>query len=53
MKAAEQVIGDVMEQVRKRNPNEPEFHQAVLEVLESSNRSLKDIQFVETGILEK
>ena len=44
MKAAEQVIGDVMEQVRKRNPNEPEFHQAVLEVLESSNRSLKDIR---------
>jgi len=28
-------LGKVMEQVIKRNPNEPEFHQAVTEVLES------------------
>lgn len=29
------ILGNVMEQVLKRNPNEPEFHQAVREVLES------------------
>jgi glutamate dehydrogenase (NADP+) len=29
------ILGNVMEQVIKRNPNEPEFHQAVKEVLES------------------
>lgn len=29
------VLGSVMDQVIKRNPNEPEFHQAVREVLES------------------
>jgi len=29
------LLAGVMEQVIKRNPNEPEFHQAVREVLES------------------
>ncbi|MCX7657119.1 MAG: NADP-specific glutamate dehydrogenase [Oscillospiraceae bacterium] len=29
------ILANVMEQVLKRNPNEPEFHQAVKEVLES------------------
>jgi len=29
------ILSNVMEQVIKRNPNEPEFHQAVREVLES------------------
>ncbi len=29
------ILANVMEQVIKRNPNEPEFHQAVKEVLES------------------
>ncbi|MFA6309647.1 MAG: NADP-specific glutamate dehydrogenase [Clostridia bacterium] len=29
------ILSEVMEQVVKRNPNEPEFHQAVKEVLES------------------
>jgi len=54
VKAAEQVIGDVMEQVRKRNPNEPEFHQAVLEVLESLEPVIeRHPEFVETGILER
>jgi glutamate dehydrogenase (NADP+) len=28
-------LATVLEQVKKRNPNEPEFHQAVMEVLES------------------
>jgi len=32
---AQKVIDEVMEQVQKRDPNQPEFHQAVLEVLES------------------
>jgi len=30
-----ELLAGVMEQVIKRNPNEPEFHQAVREVLES------------------
>ena len=29
------ILSNVMENVIKRNPNEPEFHQAVREVLES------------------
>lgn len=28
-------LAGLMERVKKRNPNEPEFHQAVYEVLES------------------
>ena len=53
MKAAEQVIGDVMEQVGKRNPNEPEFRRR-FGSFESSNRSLKDIpNLAETGILRE
>jgi hypothetical protein len=31
----QQVVDEVIERVIKRNPNEPEFHQAVVEVLES------------------
>ena len=30
-----QYLADLMETVKKRNPNEPEFHQAVKEVLNS------------------
>lgn len=54
MKAPEQVIKDVMEQVTRRNPNEPEFHQAVWEVLESLTPVIeKHPEFVEAGILER
>jgi len=43
-----------MEQVVKRNPNEPEFHQAVLEVLESLEPAIeKHPEFVEAGILHR
>jgi glutamate dehydrogenase (NADP+) len=43
-----------MEQVVKRNPNEPEFHQAVLEVLESLEPAIeRHPEFVEAGILHR
>jgi len=51
---SQQVIGEIMEQVVKRNPNEPEFHQAVLEVLESLEPAIeKHPEFVEAGILHR
>lgn len=51
---AQRVIGDVMEQVIKRNPNEPEFHQAVLEVLECLEPAIeKHPEFEKTGILHR
>lgn len=43
-----------MEQVVKRNPNEPEFHQAVREVLESLEPVIeRHPEFVKAGILER
>ena len=43
-----------MERVIKRNPNEPEFHQAVLEVLESIEPVVeKRPELIENGILER
>jgi len=43
-----------MEQVMKRNPNEPEFHQAVKEVLESLEPVLeRHPEYVKAGILER
>jgi glutamate dehydrogenase (NADP+) len=43
-----------MEQVIKRNPNEPEFHQAVLEVLECLEPAIeKHPEFEKTGILHR
>jgi len=47
-------VNDIIEQVIKRNPNEPEFHQVIKEVLPSleplieENREIKNI-----GILER
>ncbi|HAG09395.1 MAG TPA: NADP-specific glutamate dehydrogenase, partial [Desulfotomaculum sp.] len=50
----QQIIEDVIERVIKRNPNEPEFHQAVVEVLESLKPALeKHPEFIEAGILER
>ncbi|KJS23624.1 MAG: glutamate dehydrogenase [Clostridiaceae bacterium BRH_c20a] len=44
----------VMEQVIKRNSGEPEFHQAVLEVLDSLEPVFeKNPQYVNAGILER
>ncbi|MDD2554644.1 MAG: Glu/Leu/Phe/Val dehydrogenase dimerization domain-containing protein, partial [Desulfotomaculaceae bacterium] len=43
-----------MEQVKKRDPNELEFHQAVLEVLESLKPVIeKHPEFVEAGLLNR
>lgn len=54
MGLAQKVIDEVMEQVKKRDPNEPEFHQAVLEVLDSLKPAIeKHPEFVEAGILHK
>ncbi|MCS5697084.1 NADP-specific glutamate dehydrogenase [Desulfofundulus thermocisternus] len=54
MASTRQVIDEVIEQVVKRNPNEPEFHQAVLEVLESLEPAIeRHPEFVEAGILHR
>ncbi len=50
----EQYVKAVFEKVKKRNPNEPEFHQAVKEVLESLAPVLdKHPKYIEEGILER
>ena len=52
--AANSVIQAVYEQVLKRNPGEPEFHQAVKEVLDSLGVVLdRNPQYVRTRILER
>lgn len=48
------ILGNVMEQVIKRNPNEPEFHQAVKEVLESLEPvAEKHPEWVKAGIFDR
>jgi len=48
------ILAGVMEQVIKRNPNEPEFHQAVREVLESLEPvAEKNPQWVKAGIFDR
>ncbi|TYQ12888.1 UNVERIFIED_CONTAM: glutamate dehydrogenase (NADP+) [Acetivibrio alkalicellulosi] len=48
------MLTSVMEQVIKRNPNEPEFHQAVKEVLESLEVvAQKNPQWVKEGIFDR
>ena len=43
-----------METVRRRNPGEPEFHQAVLEVFESLEPVLEQSpEYIENGVLER
>ncbi len=47
-------LTDLYERVVKRNPGEPEFHQAVLEVLESLEPVIeKSPEYVEAGVLER
>ncbi len=47
-------LNDLMERVIKRNANEPEFHQAVREVLESLEPVLeKHPEYVESGVVER
>lgn len=48
------ILSNVMEQVLKRNPGEPEFHQAVREVLESLEPvAEKHPEWVKAGIFER
>ena len=48
------ILANVMEQVIKRNPNEPEFHQAVQEVLESLEPvAEKHPEWVKAGIFDR
>ncbi len=48
------ILSGVMEQVIKRNPNEPEFHQAVLEVLESLEPvAERHPEWVKAGIFDR
>ena len=50
----EQYVKSVFEKVKKRNPNEPEFHQAVKEILESLTPVFdKHPNYMEEGILER
>ncbi|RPJ34478.1 MAG: NADP-specific glutamate dehydrogenase [Verrucomicrobiaceae bacterium] len=47
-------LSSVLDQVSRRNPGEPEFHQAVHEILESLGPVLsRRPEFVEAGILER
>ncbi|WP_125153155.1 NADP-specific glutamate dehydrogenase [Clostridium rectalis] len=51
---AEEYVKQVFEQVVKRNPNEPEFHQAVEEVLESLIPVLdRHNEYIKEGIIER
>ena len=43
----------VYETVQKRNPNEPEFQQAVYEVLRAFSRLLKLVRARKNGIMER
>ena len=48
------VVKDIFERVKQRDPEQPEFHQAVWEVLESLEPVLeKHPQYVEAGIVER
>ena len=48
------ILSSVMEQVIKRNPNEPEFHQAVREVLESIEPvAERHPEWVKAGIFDR
>ena len=47
-------VNDIIEQVIKRNPNEPEFHQAIKEVLPSIEPLIEENQEIKnTGLLER
>ncbi|WP_458414721.1 NADP-specific glutamate dehydrogenase [Schinkia sp. CFF1] len=51
---AKNYVNGVLETVKKRNPNEPEFHQAVQEILDSLVPVFeKETKYMEAGILER
>ncbi|MBP6942064.1 MAG: NADP-specific glutamate dehydrogenase, partial [Syntrophorhabdaceae bacterium] len=48
------VIGDIIAKVKQQDPNEPEFHQAVHEVMETLEPTVKrHPEFVKAGIYER
>ncbi|HEX7056766.1 MAG TPA: NADP-specific glutamate dehydrogenase [Bacilli bacterium] len=52
--AAKKYVDDVFETVQKRNPNEPEFHQAVKEIVYSLVPVFaKHPKYIKAGILER
>lgn len=54
MRSTKQIIEELVQNVEKRNSHEPEFHQAVLEVLESLEPAIeKHPEFVNSGILQR
>ena len=54
MKLKNQYLCGVMETVKKRNPGEIEFHQAVLEVLETLEPVIEaHPEYVEAGIIDR
>ena len=49
-----QYLNELMERVEKRNPNEPEFHQTVKEVLESIEPVLEsNPEYITSGVIER
>ena len=49
-----QYLNELVERVIKRNPNEPEFHQTIREVLESIEPVIEQHpEYIETGVLER
>ncbi len=53
MSLKNQYLADLMERVIARNPGEPEFHQAVVEVLESLEPVVeKHPEYIELGIID-
>ena len=49
-----QYLNELMERVVKRNPNEPEFHQTVKEVLESIEPVLESSpEYITSGVIER
>ena len=54
MEQSQKVIDQVMAQIKRRDPHELEFHQAVLEVLETLKPVIeKHSEFVEAGLLSR
>ena len=49
-----QYLNELMARVEKRNPNEPEFHQTVKEVLESIEPVLEsNPEYITSGVIER
>ena len=54
MSKSKQYLNDLFKRVVDRNPNEPEFHQTVKEVLDSLEGVVeRHPEYIELGILER